>query len=299
MQLQDFSQHYTTYLNHLQQQGKSIHTISAYRRDLNQLSHLLSTEPQFAHEEPHRRHFTMALKKLSQQGQHPRSMMRKLSVWHQYCHWLIQQGLLQIDPTETLKAPKAPSRLPKAIEQESLNHLLDTAIETDDLSLRDIAIFELMYGSGLRLSEIHYLNIDDVLLNEGWVHVTGKGNKQRQVPLVSKSVEAIREYLPHRHAQTGELALFTSNQGNRLSQRQIQNRLRNWAIKQGSPQHISPHMLRHSYASHLLQSARDIRAVQELLGHSNLSTTQIYTKLDFDHLAQIYDETHPRAKRKK
>ncbi|MDO5639665.1 MAG: tyrosine recombinase XerC [Neisseria sp.] len=295
MRLQQLSTHHTDYLQTLQQQGKSPHTLAAYRRDLEQLSQFLPESA--AAETPHRRHFTAALKKLSQQEQHPRSMARKLSVWRQYCGWLVQQGLLEHDPTESLKAPKAPGRLPKAIEQETLNHLLDNDIDDNTLALRDHAIFELMYGSGLRLSEVHALNLGDILLNEGWVSVTGKGNKQRQVPLVQQSIAALRAWLPQRHANSSETALFTNRHGKRLSQRQIQNRLRQWALKQGSPQHLSPHMLRHSYASHLLQSARDIRAVQELLGHGNLSTTQIYTKLDFDHLAEVYDEAHPRAKR--
>ncbi len=297
MQLAQLLQHQTNYLNTLQQQGKSAHTLAAYRRDLNQLATLLPESA--AADTPHRRHFTAALKKLSQQEQHPRSMARKLSAWRQYCQWLLQQQLLDSDPTEGLKAPKPPARLPKAVEQETLNRLLDHDTDNEALSLRDHAVFELMYGSGLRLSEVHDLNLADILLDEGWVSVTGKGNKQRQVPLVQQSIAAIRTYLPHRTANGNETALFTNQRGSRLSQRQIQNRLREWALKQGSPQHLSPHMLRHSYASHLLQSARDIRAVQELLGHSNLSTTQIYTKLDFDHLAKIYDEAHPRAKRKK
>ena len=296
MKLAQLPDHQHTYLQTLQQQGKSPHTLAAYRRDLEQLSQLLPETA--AGETPHRRHFSAALKKLSQQEQHPRSMARKLSVWRRYCGWLVQQNLLEYDPTESLKAPKAPGRLPKAVEQETLNRLLDNDSDNDTLALRDHAIFELMYGSGLRLSEVHDLNLGDILLDEGWVSVTGKGNKQRQVPLVQQSIAAIRAWLPQRYAAAEETALFTNNRGERLSQRQIQNRLRQWALKQGSPQHLSPHMLRHSYASHLLQSARDIRAVQELLGHSNLSTTQIYTKLDFDHLAAIYDEAHPRAKRK-
>ncbi len=162
-----------------------------------------------------------------------------------------------------------------------------------------MAIFELLYGSGLRVAEVHGLNTDDILLDEGWVEVRGKGGKHRQVPLGSRSVSALRAYLPQRIAQSGETALFTGHTGKRLGIRQIQNRLRDWAVKNGSPQHLSPHMMRHSYASHLLQSSGDIRAIQELLGHSNLSATQIYTKLDFDRLAQVYDRAHPRAKRKK
>ncbi|UOO82300.1 tyrosine-type recombinase/integrase [Uruburuella testudinis] len=297
MQLTQLLQHQNDYLQTLQQQGKSAHTLAAYRRDLSQLAALLPETA--AGEPPHRRHFTAALKKLSQQEQHPRSMARKLSAWRQYCRWLVEKGLLEADPTEHLKAPKPPGLLPKAVEQETLNHLLDHDTDSTAIALRDHAIFELMYGSGLRLSEIHNLNLTDILLDDGWVSVTGKGNKQRQVPLVAQSIAAIRAYLPHRHTAAGETALFTNNRGGRLSQRQIQNRLREWALTQNSPQHLSPHMLRHSYASHLLQSARDIRAVQELLGHSSLSTTQIYTKLDFDHLAKIYDDAHPRAKRKK
>lgn len=297
MQLADFPHHTNRFLLTKQQQGQSPHTLSAYRRDLNQLISLLPESS--ANETPHRRHFTTVLKKLSQQGQNPRSIARKLSVWRQYCGWLVQQNLLENDPTENLKAPKAPARLPKAIEQETLTTLLDQDNDNENLRLRDHAIFELMYGSGLRLSEVQNLDLTDVLLQEGWVSVIGKGNKHRQVPLTTQSIAALQSYLTCRIASNDETALFTNRHGLRLSQRQIQNRLREWALIHGSSQHISPHMLRHSYASHLLQSAGDIRAVQELLGHSNLSTTQIYTKLDFDHLAEIYDQAHPRAKRQK
>ncbi len=156
-----------------------------------------------------------------------------------------------------------------------------------------------MYGSGLRLSEIQGLNLNSIVLDEGWVSVNGKGGKQRQVPLVAKSIAALRDYLAVRIAKEGEQALFTNKNGGRLGQRQIQKRLQAWAVRVGSASHISPHMMRHSYATHLLQASGDIRAVQELLGHSNLSATQVYTKLDFDHLARVYDEAHPRAKRKK
>lgn len=295
MTLNEFPQYSEDYLATLRQQGKSVHTLAAYRRDLNQLFTLLPPQGEV---EPHRRHFVAALKKLSQQDQHPRTLARKLSVWRQYADFLVQQKHLPANPVATLKAPKAPERLPKAVDAEPLNQLFDHAQLDDKLDIRDQAIFELLYGSGLRLSEVHGLNLEDVLLDEGWVSVVGKGNKQRQVPLVRSSVAAIRAYLPHRWAVNNETALFTNQLGKRLSQRQIQNRLRDWALKNGSPQHLSPHMLRHSYASHLLQAAGDIRAVQELLGHSNLSTTQIYTKLDFEHLAAVYDAAHPRAKRK-
>ncbi|WP_304335262.1 tyrosine-type recombinase/integrase, partial [Conchiformibius steedae] len=274
---------------------RSPHTLAAYRRDLAQLAELLPARV----ERPQRRDMVSALKKLSQQQLHPRSMARKLSVWRQYCAHLIRQDLLESDPTAGIKAPKAPERLPKAVDGETLNTLLDQALPQHALSRRDVAVAELLYGSGLRLSELVSLNLDDVLLDAGWLTVWGKGGKQRQVPLTAKSVAAIQAYLPHRAAAAGENSLFTNRQGTRISTRQIAKRLQQWAQRQGSPQHLSPHMLRHSYAGHLLQASRDVRAVQELLGHQSLSTTQIYTKLDFEHLAKVYDEAHPRAKRKK
>ena len=299
MLARDFGLSLDGYLKMLGQQGKSAHTLSAYGRDLTELVRLLTEGSSETTQDLTRRDFVAALKRLSQQGLSERTLARKLSAWRQYCGWLVQSGMMDNDPTFNLKAPRLPERLPKALPQEELNHMLDSAPVDDSLAVRDHALFELMYGSGLRLSEIHGLDLGDVLLDEGWVSVTGKGRKERQVPLSGKSVEALRAYLSERVAADGETALFTGKNGTRLGQRQIQKRLQAWAVRQGSGQHISPHMMRHSYASHLLQSSRDIRAVQELLGHSNLSTTQIYTKLDFDHLAKVYDEGHPRAKRKK
>lgn len=299
MQQQDFCRYFDDYLTVLRQEGKSAHTVEAYRRDLSQLERLLMLRPSENGEDVRRGDFLAALKKLSQRNLSERSMARKLSVWRQYCGWLVQRGLMAADPTANLKAPKPPQRLPKAVQQEPLNHLLNQGCGENALALRDRAVFELLYGSGLRLSEVCSLNLHDVLPDEGWVGVTGKGGKRRRVPLVRKSIDALLDYLPHRIAAEGEAALFTNKNGRRLGQRQIQKRLQQWAAEQGSAQHLSPHMLRHSYASHLLQASRDIRAVQELLGHSNLSTTQIYTKLDLEHLAAVYDEAHPRAKRKK
>ncbi|WP_016686952.1 tyrosine recombinase XerC [Neisseria sicca] len=299
MLARDFGLSLDGYLKMLGQQGKSAHTLSAYGRDLTELVRFLTEGSSETAQDLTRRDFVAALKRLSQQGLSERTLARKLSAWRQYCGWLVQSGMMDNDPTFNLKAPRLPERLPKALPQEELNHMLDSTPADDGLAVRDHALFELMYGSGLRLSEIHGLDLGDVLLDEGWVSVTGKGRKERQVPLSGKSVEALRAYLSERVAADGETALFTGKNGTRLGQRQIQKRLQTWAVQQGSGQHISPHMMRHSYASHLLQSSRDIRAVQELLGHSNLSTTQIYTKLDFDHLAKVYDEGHPRAKRKK
>lgn len=282
------------YLLTLTQQGKSPHTLSAYQRDLHQLAELLPEDCA----SPTRSDIVRALKKLSQRNLHPHSLHRKLTAWRQYCQYLVDTNILLKNPASQIKAPKAPERLPKSLERETLNHLIDSDVPHDALSVRDHAMIELFYGSGLRLSELQALNVHDVLLDEGWVTVSGKGKKQRQIPLTQHSRQAIAHYLTQRACAQGETALFTGQHGQRLGSRQIAKRLAQWAQKNGAPQHLSPHMLRHSYASHLLQSARDIRAVQELLGHQSLSTTQIYTKLDFEHLAQVYDDTHPRARRK-
>ncbi|MBH5329614.1 tyrosine-type recombinase/integrase [Eikenella sp. S3360] len=284
-----WTQQIEPWLHTLQQQNLSAHTQAAYRRDLAWLARF---QPQA---ELGRPLFTAALRQLTQEGRHPRSIARRLSAWRQFCRWLVQTGCLKADPTQGLKAPKAPERLPKAVPAEPLNQLLDQPPE-NGLSQRDLAIFELLYGSGLRLAEACALNLADLDLQSGWVAVTGKGHKQRHIPLTTHSIRAIQGYLKIRMAVPGETALFTSRSGKRLGSRQIQKRLQQFAAQHGS-RHLSPHMLRHSYASHLLQNARDIRAVQELLGHSQLATTQHYTRLDFDHLARVYDDAHPRAKR--
>ena len=283
------------YLTEQCQRNRSPHTLIAYERELRELANLLPATAQ-----PARRDFQAAFRQLSQRGLHPASLARALSAWRQYCDYLVRQGSLKTNPVQDIKAPKKPQRLPRAIERDTLNALLDQPAEPDDtLALRDQAIAELLYGSGLRLAELAGLNLADVYLDAGWLNVRGKGNKQRQVPLTQSSAALLRQWLAQRPAQPHETALFTTQRGTRLGSRQIAKRLDNWAQQHGSPQHISPHMLRHSFAGHLLQASRDIRAVQDLLGHASLSSTQIYTKLDFDHLAAVYDETHPRARRGK
>lgn len=292
MNTHTFLQEQAAFLTELQRRGKSAHTVAAYRRDLAQLSALLPDNNDIS-----AALLQSAFKKLSQQNLGERSLARKLSVWKQYLDFLVRQNLLPANPIGRLKAPKIPQHLPKALKTETLNHSLNVSATETAYDVRDLAMMELLYGSGLRLSELHGLNLNDVLLDEGWVGVRGKGGKDRQVPLSGKSIAALRAYLAERVAADGETALFTNRNGKRLGMRQIQNRLRDWGVKNGLPEHLHPHKLRHSYASHLLQAAGDIRAVQELLGHSSLSTTQIYTKLDFEHLASVYDAAHPRAKR--
>lgn len=287
---------WTEFLQHLRHRGLSPLTLDAYKRDLQQLAQLLPD--QLNSSQITRLHLVGALKKLSGRGDKPASLARKLSTWRAYFSFLQQHGQISSNPASNIKAPKAGARLPKAVPAEKLNQAFDHPVANTPLSIRDQAIFELLYGSGLRLSELVQLDLQHLMLDENWVHVSGKGNKQRQVPLGSKSVAALRRYLPQRIAISGENAVFTSRLGTRLTARQIQNRLNVWSITQNSDRHLSPHMLRHSFASHVLQNAHDIRAVQELLGHKSISTTQQYTKLDFNHLAQIYDDTHPRAKRR-
>ena len=228
MLARDFGLSLDGYLKMLGQQGKSAHTLSAYGRDLTELVRLLTEGSSETAQDLTRRDFVAALKRLSQQGLSERTLARKLSAWRQYCGWLVQSGMMNNDPTFNLKAPRLPERLPKALPQEELNHMLDSAPVDDSLAVRDHALFELMYGSGLRLSEIHGLDLGDVLLDEGWVSVTGKVRKERQIPLSGKSVEALRAYLSERVAADGETALFTGKNGTRLGQRQIQKRLQAW-----------------------------------------------------------------------
>lgn len=292
--MSDFFRLLPDYFTQLEQRRRSPHTLSAYRRDLAELQNLLAERAGA----PERADFVRAFKILSQHGLSAAALARKLSSWRGYIVFLIEQGSLKTDPLATLKAPKKPERLPRAIDREAVRSLLDAAPAEDHLEQRDLAMFELLYGSGLRLSELCSLNLADVYLDEGWLNVSGKGRKQRRLPLTAAAVQALAAYLPQRQAAAGETALFTGRHGHRLGSRQTAKRLIKRAEQCGLEQHISPHMLRHSFASHLLQSSGDLRAVQDLLGHENLSTTQIYTKIDLDRLTQVYSQSHPRAKRK-
>ncbi len=295
MKYADFFAHQDDFLTRLRHTGMSEHTQQAYRRDLRQLAELIGDDADRLIE---RTVFVAALKRLSAANLHERSMARKLSVWRSYVVYLIEYGHLSHNPLLGLKAPKAPSRLPKAVAAEELNRVFDAPDEDNFYTRRDAAVFELLYGSGLRVAEAVGLDVQDIDWDDGLVRVLGKGGKARQVPLGRKSLAALRAYLAVRQVSEEEQALFVNRHGQRITTRRIRQCLNDWAIRHGSVRHLSPHMLRHSFAGHMLQNSRDIRAVQELLGHSQLSTTQIYTKLDFDHLAQVYDQAHPRAKKK-
>jgi integrase/recombinase XerC len=227
------------------------------------------------------------------------SLALRLSALRSLLDWLVDQGVLSANPARGVQAPKAPRHLPKNIEVDDVNRLLEIDIN-DPLAVRDRAMLEVMYGAGLRLSELVNLNLKDLDLASGEVWVVGKGSKERRLPIGRSAVTWIEHWLDLRELFGPEDdALFLARQGKRISTRNVQKRFAEWGVKQGLNAHVHPHKLRHSFATHMLESSGDLRAVQELLGHANLSTTQIYTHLDFQHLAAVYDAAHPRAKRGK
>ena len=234
------------------------------------------------------------------QGIGGRSLQRNLSAIRAFFRYLQAAGEVGHNPAEGVRAPKAPRNLPGVLDVDQARQLLAADAE-DPLAARDKAMFELFYSSGLRLSELTGLDTDAVDFNDRLVTVTGKGGKMRVVPVGQYALGALRAWLKIRPALAGprEAALFVSRRGGRVSGRNVQQRLRAWALKRGLAQPVHPHMLRHSFASHLLESSGDLRAVQELLGHADIAATQVYTHLDFQHLARVYDQAHPRARHKK
>ncbi|MGL5359739.1 MAG: tyrosine recombinase XerC [Shewanella sp.] len=237
------------------------------------------------------------LAKLHRKGLSPRSLSLCLSAIKQWGEFLLREGVISVNPAKGLSAPKQAKPLPKNIDIDSLSHLLD--IEgTDPLTLRDKAMMELFYSSGLRLAELASLNLNSIHYDAREVRVLGKGNKERIVPVGSYAIKALQAWLSCRKQLPCEdNALFVTEKGRRLSHRSIQARMAKWGQTQALSVRVHPHKLRHSFATHMLESSSDLRAVQELLGHANLATTQIYTSLDFEHLAKVYDSAHPRAKK--
>ncbi|MEX1221702.1 MAG: tyrosine recombinase XerC [Idiomarina sp.] len=230
-----------------------------------------------------------------------RSIALYLSGWRTFCQYLVRQQQLASNPAQTLKAPKQAKRLPKNLDVDSISQLLKLP-QDEPLAIRDAAIMELMYSSGLRLAELVGLDVDAINPRHRELRITGKGNKTRIVPYGRYASDALQTWLKLRTSwlQEGqsELALFITQRKRRMSQRTVQQRLNYWGQRQGLAGALHPHKLRHSFASHMLEASGDLRAVQELLGHANLSTTQVYTHLDFTHLAKVYDSAHPRARKK-
>lgn len=277
----------------------SPHTISNYQRQLQAVSELLVQAEINAWQQVEASTVRWILIQSHKQKLGAKSIGLRLVALRQFLAFLVKRGELKVNPAQGIKAPKVGKHLPKNIDAEQVTQLLN--IQSDKpLAQRDLAMMELMYSSGLRLSELQGLNLDNMDLTNGEVKVLGKGNKERIVPIGSKAITAIQNWLAVREQfQPKENALFINQRGGRLSHRSIQLAMEKWGKVQALDTHLHPHKLRHSFATHLLEASQDLRAVQELLGHSSLSTTQIYTHLDFQHLAKIYDTAHPRARRKK
>ena len=290
------------FLDYLTQERRvSAHTVSAYQRDLLQFSDYCKQHelaPDWVQIKPtHMRRFIAFLHRKGLSG---RSIQRMLSATRSFYQYLIREGLAETNPAQAVQAPKKEQRLPSTLDVDQMNALLDQTPADTFVACRDRAIMELFYSSGLRLAELASLDIRDVDFGDQLVHVTGKGNKSRVCPIGRQALLALQAWLEKRD-ESGffeQAALFITQQGRRLAVRSIQKRLSYWGKKQGISDHVHPHRLRHAFASHMLESSGDLRAVQELLGHSDISTTQIYTHVDFQHLAKVYDAAHPRAKKR-
>lgn len=287
------------YLEHLRRERQvSVHTLDGYCRDLAKVQAFCEAEGLSDWSELDTRNLRRLVARLHQQGLSSRSLARLLSATRGLYQYLLREGLCRHDPATGLSPPKRERRLPRTLDADRSAQLLDGAVEDDFIARRDQAMLELFYSSGLRLSELVGLDLDGLDLPAGLVRVRGKGNKVRELPVGSLARQALEHWLSLRKlANPSDGAVFISQQGRRLGPRAVQLRVRQAGVRELG-QHLHPHMLRHSFASHMLESSQDLRAVQELLGHADIATTQIYTHLDFQHLANVYDQAHPRAKRK-
>jgi integrase/recombinase XerC len=287
------------YLEYLRRERQvSLHTLDGYRRDLGKVLAFCEAEGLADWAALDTRELRRLVARLHQQGLASRSLARLLSATRGLYQYLLREGLCRHDPAAGLSPPKRERRLPRTLDADRSAQLLDGAVEDDFIARRDQAMLELFYSSGLRLSELVGLDLDGLDLAAGLVRVRGKGNKVRELPVGRMARQALEQWLPLRKlANPGDGAVFVSQQGRRLGARAVQLRVRQAGVRELG-QHLHPHMLRHSFASHMLESSQDLRAVQELLGHADIATTQIYTHLDFQHLAKVYDQAHPRAKRK-
>ncbi|PIP80631.1 MAG: tyrosine recombinase XerC [Gammaproteobacteria bacterium CG22_combo_CG10-13_8_21_14_all_40_8] len=281
------------------QKGYSIHTLKNYQRQLEATAMTLwsGSTPKWPMLLPAEIQHLVA--RWHQSGLSSRSINTRLSAIRGFYHYLIKQKWVQMNPAKSIQAPKVHKRLPKQVDAETLSDFLHQIPQETAIEARDRAIMELFYSSGLRLSELASLDVSHLPQDDALLKVVGKGAKQRYVPIGSKAHQALNIWLNKRidfhQERNPQEALFLSKNGHRLSVRSIQTRLNFWALKLGLPSHLHPHMLRHSCATHLLENSHNLRAVQELLGHASLATTQIYTHVDFSHLAKIYDAAHPRA----
>ncbi|MGB1466667.1 MAG: tyrosine recombinase XerC [Alcanivorax nanhaiticus] len=290
----------TAFLKHLESERRlSAHTVTNYQRDLKEARRVLGQQDWTGvtvHD------IRSLVASLHRQGKGGKTIARLLSTLRTFYRYLMREGIARDNPVVDVRAPKSGKRLPKALDADQVTQLLDAGTDKGDpLSLRDQAMMELFYACGLRLAELLGLDLDNVDMNAAQLLVTGKGNKTRQLPMGKPAVTALKRWLKARPLfvkDSAEKAIFLSKNGKRLSPSSVQQRLKRHALERGLDDHIHPHKLRHSFATHLLESSGDLRAVQELLGHADLATTQVYTHLDFQHLAQVYDGAHPRAQRR-
>jgi integrase/recombinase XerC len=271
-------------------------TAENYARDLQHLFQLAASTPLATLKIHHIRRF---IAQQHSRGLGGRSLARMLSAWRGFFTYLMRDHGLADNPCVGLRAPKSAKTLPQALSPDEATRMVDLPTDSPE-SIRDKAIFELFYSSGLRLAELVDLDPDQLDLSAGEIRVTGKGSKTRVVPLGAYAITALQAWLEIRDqlAKKNEAALFVGQRGSRISPRVVQLRMKKWGIKQGITSNVHPHLLRHSFATHVLQSSGDLRAVQEMLGHASISTTQVYTHLDFQYLSKIYDAAHPRAKKK-
>jgi len=279
----------------------SSHTVANYQRDIRRLQNFCSSKAIEQWSAVTQNDIRSHIATRHRQGIGSSSLQRELSAIRSFYGYLLKKRYAELNPAQHVKAPKQVKKLPKTMDVDQVKGLLEAGTSSI-LEMRDLAMFELFYSSGLRLSELAALNIEDIDLHDQSLVVrSGKGGKSRLLPVGVKAIAAINLWLQQRIQKSASLeeAVFVTSTGKRLGQRSIELRLELWCKKKGIAEHIHPHMLRHSFASHLLEASQDLRAVQELLGHSNISTTQIYTHLDFQHLAEVYDNAHPRAKKSK
>ena len=291
--------HIDLFLSHLEVvRHLSPYTISSYRRDLDSFFTFLK-EKHDSWEEVQDHHVRGFVAQERRRGLSARSIQRALSSIRSFFNYLLDEEVVETNPAANISSPKSAQLLPKALDTDLVKRLLDFKPQ-GDIEIRDKAMVELLYSSGLRLSELCGLNMDSISIKERSCRVVGKGNKTRDLPVGEKAIQSLRDWLLVREniSSDANKALFLNKNGKRISTRSVQLRLERLSKKRGLPM-VNPHMLRHSFASHILESSGDLRAVQEMLGHSDIGTTQIYTKLDFQHLSKVYDDAHPRAKSRK
>ena len=291
--------HLDPFLSHLEVvRHLSPHTISSYKRDLTAFFTFLK-EKHDSGEEVRDHDIRGFVAQERRRDLSARSIQRALSSIRSFFNYLLDEEVVETNPAANISSPKSAQLLPKALDTDLVKRLLDFKPQ-GDIEIRDKAMVELLYSSGLRLSELCSLNMDSISVRERSCRVVGKGNKTRDLPVGEKAIQSLRDWLLVRKniSSDSNKALFLNKNGKRISTRSVQLRLERLSKKRGLPM-VNPHMLRHSFASHILESSGDLRAVQEMLGHSDIGTTQIYTKLDFQHLSKVYDDAHPRAKNRK